>query len=195
MELLASWISAISEVVIALGLVLTYWQFRADHARSRRERAVSLVSDWANSVLQRASSARKLTERLNTEQTRALWNQESFKIEEKLFGLVDSALERTAPPPDGGMITLSEEQSAEIRWQVVSYLNKLEVVLAAWRHNVADREMLSEQFHFLVSPKQNHYILERFRDVSGQANTYPSIADFVYFLRMKELPKPGKSKT
>jgi hypothetical protein len=194
MEISASWVSAISEVVIAVGLGLTFWQFRADHARSRRERAVALVGEWAQCVLQRASSARKFTERLTNEQTLALWNQESFKIDEKLFGLVDSALERTAPSPVGGLITLSEEQSAEIRWQVVSYLNKLEVVLAAWRHNVADREMLAEQFHFLVSPKENQYILERFREVSGQANTYPSIADFVHFLRTKQLPERGKKK-
>ena len=44
---MASWISAAAESLIALGVALTYWQFRADHARSRRERAVELIGTWA----------------------------------------------------------------------------------------------------------------------------------------------------
>src|SRR6476659_7858846 len=47
MEKLPEWITAISGVINALGIGLLYWQLRADHNRSRRERAVEIIGDWA----------------------------------------------------------------------------------------------------------------------------------------------------
>lgn len=81
-----------------------------------------------------------------------------------------------------------------MRWEIVTYLNSLESILSAWRHNTADKEMIEEQFRYMVSPKDGHYILEKFREAAGGAHTYPSIDQFVSHLKTVRANPNGKPK-
>lgn len=181
----ATWISAIANVLIALGVGLALWSFRGDHERSRREKAIELISQWALNMNKRGSAARKLVETLDKEKSKALFNQEPLKIDKKHIGLLRAALEAEVEEPTGDEITLDESQSSELRWQVVTFLNNLESVLSAWRHNVADKEIITEQFRYLVSTTDGHYILERFRVIAGGNHTYPAIQDFVQHIKQE----------
>ena len=188
----ATWISAVANIFIALGVGLAWWSFRGDHERSRREKAIELVSQWAINMNKRGSAARKLVETLDKEKSKSLWKQEPLKIEKKHIGLLRAALEVEVEAPNGSDIPLEETQSSELRWQVVTFLNNLESVLSAWRHNVADKEIISEQFRYLVSPTDGHYILEEFRIAAGGNHTYPAIKEFVDHIN-EELKSKGNS--
>lgn len=188
----ATWISAVANIFIALGVGLAWWSFRGDHERSRREKAIELISQWALNMNKRGSAARKLVETLDQEKSKLLYNQEPLKIDKKHIGLLRAALEANVDEPNGGEITLDETQSSELRWQVVTFLNNLESVLSAWRHNVADKEIITEQFRYLVSTTDGHYILKEFRVVAGGNHTYPAIQEFVEDIK-QELSKGNKS--
>lgn len=190
----ASWISAVANIFIAIGVGLAWWSFRGDHERSRREKAIELISQWALGLNKRGSAARKLVETLDQERSKSLFNQESFKIDKKHVGLLRAALEAEVEEPSGDDICLDENQSSELRWQVVTFLNSLESVLSAWRHNVADKEIITEQFRYLVSTADSHYILEEFRVAAGGSHTYPAIQEFVEYIRkeMNGRQKSGK---
>lgn len=188
----ATWISAVANIFIALGVGLAWWSFRGDHERSRREKAIELISQWALNMNKRGSAARKLVETLDHEKSKSLYKQEPLKIDKKHIGLLRAALEVEVKESSENDITLDETQSSELRWQVVTFLNNLESVLSAWRHNVADKEIISEQFRYLVSPTEGHYILEEFRIVAGGNHTYPAIKEFVDYIN-KELEKNDNS--
>lgn len=204
MSEVTDWISAIANSIVAGGLLLTLRQvniaskelkqaradMEGDHERSRRERAIELFAAWARHLNQRAAASRKFSERLSSDQARALFNQDSFEVDEKYLGLLTAALSGKAPVPENGKIKLTEELASEIRWQIVTYLNNLEAILAAWLHNVADKQIIEEQYRFLISPSEGHYILQEFRNVAGGSHTYPAINEFVKHIREKSFTIP-----
>jgi len=206
------WIIAIASSVAALGVLGVIYQTRtaiqqldttiqslkADHERSRRERAVELLRHWDSNLTLSGAVARKFAESLNFETSKCLYQQKPFKIKNTHYGLFvgclspASAKQRREEKPDED-IEVTERESSEIRWAVLSYLNHLETVLAAVRHNVADKEMLYEQFTYLVSPSDGHYLLEDFRRAAGGGATYPSIEAFADELKAKhQISSPGK---
>jgi hypothetical protein len=180
---LPEWISAIANVFTAVGIGLAWWSFRGDHERSRREKAIELISLWALNMNKRVSAARKLVEALDEASIRSLFSQEPFSINKKHIGLLQAALESRIDEQSTNEIHLDETKSSELRWQIITFLNNLESVCSAWRHNVADKEIIAEQFRYLVSPTEGHYILEKFRIISGGNHTYPAIEEFVNQLK------------
>jgi len=100
--------------------------------------------------------------------------------------LLDAAL-KDSLDCTGDNYKLSVEQSSSLRWEIINYLNALEVVFSAWNNNIADREMLEEQFRDLVSPEKDVYLLKNFRKAAGGPATFPCIEEFVKHL--------GKAKT
>lgn len=185
---ITAWISAVANIFIALGVGLAWWSFRGDHERSRREKAIELISLWALNMNKRGAAARKLVETLDKEKSKSLFNQEPLKINKKYSGLLQAALESKVNEPIGDNITLDELQSSELRWQIITFLNNLESVLSAWRHNVADKDIITEQFRYLLSTTDGHYILEEFRVAAGGNQSYPAIQEFVKHIK-EELNK------
>lgn len=189
---IAAWISAVANIFIALGVGLAWSSFRGDHERSRREKAIELISVWALNMNKRGAAARKLVETLDKERSKSLFNQEPLKINKKHIGLLQAALESKVEEPTGDNITLSELQSSELRWQIITFLNNLESVLSAWRHNVADKDIITEQFRYLLSTTDGHYILQEFRVAAGGNQSYPAIQEFVKHIK-EELNKENTS--
>jgi hypothetical protein len=58
----------------------------------------------------------------------------------------------------------------------------LEIVLTAWKDNIADQDILKNEFQPLYNPQSGDYMLEKFRQASGGASSYPSISKFVQSL-------------
>ncbi|QNP59465.1 hypothetical protein [Paenacidovorax monticola] len=136
MSAITDWVTAVSAMVSAIGVVfaarqlqLSRQQFLDDHARSRREVAVQLFADWAKNLDRRATSARKFVQELSQEEVKCIFNSEELSIDSKHAGRLAAALRESPPAEDGGKIRLSVEISSEIRWQLVTYLNNLEAVL------------------------------------------------------------------
>ena len=124
--------------------------------------------------------------------------KDQFGVEEKYEEIIKGCLlggpEKLILKREGGEIKLTQVQVSQIRWEVVSFLNMLEGVMAAWRHNVADRDIIEEEFQYLVSPEKDHYILKDFRIVAGGKDVFPAIQEFVEKLEKKSTFKSGKGK-
>ena len=162
-------------------------QMSNDHERSRRENAINALIHFDQNLSNKASSSRKFVETLEFSQVKSLINQESFEIDIKCKELFLSCIKSSTSTDelyskDSTTIKISEKISAQIRWQVIIYLNILETVLSAWRHNVADRNMIEEQFEFLVLPEEGHYILKDYRKAIGGKGSYPSIEEFAEYI-------------
>ncbi len=192
------WVTAIGTAVTAGGVVLLWKQLDllrkqviADHERSRRENAINYVFEWSTGVLRGGSLARRLAENLDEQGTRDLVNERPLKFPADKKGHLLGVLSKV---PEGGLqekdgqILLGESEVSEIRWQLVRYLNILESIFAAARHNIADKEILIEQFGFLVSPREGHHLLKRFREALGTEG-YPSLSELE-----KELEKLHETK-
>jgi hypothetical protein len=76
--------------------------------------------------------------------------------------------------------------ATHIQFTVISYLNSLEVVMSAWKHSIADRAIITEEFQFLWDQKERKAALENFRKAvrdSSQVEVFPGILEFINDLR------------
>jgi len=170
-----------------------------DHERSRRENAVNMILRWAENMQQESTSARKFVESLDEHLTLKLYREEPLKLELR----PDTTRYLNTCLSPGGMaahirfdeageqIEVSEAAVSFIRWQAIKYLNTLEAVLTTWRHNVADRDIIREQFKYLVNPQKGYNAMAKFREAMGGQN-FPAIAAFIKELRTDEPPSEGK---
>jgi Leukotriene A4 hydrolase, C-terminal len=95
MHSLPEWITAIGTLLTAGGILflrkqlqLMKLQIEADHERSRRENSINYLFEWSKGLLRSSSLARRLVEELNEEQTKALANEEEFRIDKKHKDLI-----------------------------------------------------------------------------------------------------------
>jgi hypothetical protein len=169
----------------------TLSQISKDHERSRRELAIELMRAWTTSLDHKGSISRKLVETFDESQARKLFNQEELSLNDSTQKNLFSAAFDADLEADN---RVSARQSAELRWRVITYLNALETILAAWHHNIADRDILEEQFKYLVSDRDGYSILANFRKAAGSNDTYPAIQAFVAHVQSKlRSAQAGKS--
>lgn len=208
MPKITDWITAIAGVVSALAIIVLLRQARLvakqielqtqqtkdDHDRSRREHAINQVTRFTDRLQQGSSAARRLVETLDVEQTRKLYNEEPFTLSanEKNKNWIAACLAQTDIKLDtdyerGCQLHLSQPVVSAIRWKAITYLNGLEGVMAAWRHNVADREMITEQFGYLIDENKGHHLLTKLRTEAGGDAAYPAIAEFADDLKMQTI--------
>jgi hypothetical protein len=216
MSAITDWITALATAVSATAICFLWVQTRLlkeqgrstqaqldllqkeigdDHERSRREIAINLMLAWTEHLQRETSSARKLAEALTDTECRDLLAEKPlqlrFELKDKIETCLGSAPNTLTVKNDH--LCLKESEVALIRWQALRFLNTLEVIMAAWRHNTADRRMLTEQFRYLFDPQKGFTILENLRSAAGGKSVYPAIAEFADHVR-KELGQddPGK---
>jgi hypothetical protein len=201
MENLIKVLAIVRDLFAIVGIGLALWRifimrntFFSDHDRSRRTKSIDLIQFWASNLTKQSSIARKLVESFTAEQCKSLAEGKSFNIDSTKKDLIVELF----PQYDSGnnqILSLNEVQSSILRWEVVNYLNNLESVLSAWKHNVADKVILEEQFTYLYNPKENHTIVENFR-IALEIDTYPGIKEFIDHLKnnLKSNVIKGKSK-
>jgi|Deesub1362B_J571_1020462.scaffolds.fasta_scaffold23086_1 hypothetical protein len=122
----SNWVSSVANVVIAIGVIFVLWQahllrqqIEADHDRSRKELAVSLIGEWTRSIKPELSSADKLVRQWDCEQSRNMVNILPVKITPKQKHLAEACLNRelkNANIGQDGRIELDETEVAEIRY-------------------------------------------------------------------------------
>lgn len=185
---IATIIGSFAVVGLSLQVYIAHKQVKSDHERSRREKSVDILMEWAKNLKKEGSVARKIVECLSEEQCRDIFGQNEVKINKKhanlLVQLFGKNLEGLNEPTE--TITLSEAQSTELRWHVVSYLNSLEFTLVAWQYSVVDKKIIESQFGYLFRPSDGHEVLKNFRKVADGSKTYPAIEIFTAHLSQKE---------
>ena len=193
---MTDWIVAISSSITAITILLIWVKYRADHERSRRENAVNLCTNYIASLNRRTASAFRFAETLNPKDSRHLYKMETFSVDAKFKALIIGASSGVLNEEDllssKGELKLNEELVAAIRWELITHLNSIEAVLSAWRHNVADKEMIKEQFSHLISVDDGYSIVENFRNAGGGSRAYPSIYEFVEEIVEQNKPQPSK---
>jgi hypothetical protein len=201
---ITDWLAAIFAAIAATAALAGLYsvrllriQLERDHDRSRRERAVELIQHWTVSLGREASSARKLVQKLDAERTKKLFNQEPMSMAEDLKDYAEACLHPagiTVTPKDG-QIHLDGGACSIIRWYALSYVNTLESIFVAWRHNIADRDIIEEQFNYLLDPASGHNALEVFRTVCGGRKVFPATHEFMNRLKESgEILAPGKQR-
>ena len=70
----------------ALGGVILLWiQIKAEHERSRREKAVDLLLKWNDSLKKETTAARRVVEEFTPDQCRCLYKEEPFCVNKKQY--------------------------------------------------------------------------------------------------------------
>lgn len=197
-----NWVSSITNIVLAFSVLLIWWQalllrrqienarehlelsqkvLKADHDRSRKERAIEVLRQWNKEISPQASAADKLVRKWNNEQCRRLLNHQTIRIKPEDKNLVEACLDKGVcnPNTSEGSIELEPEEVTQIRYQVISYLNSTEIALISWHLNVADQETIERQFSFLYQPEIEYSALENFRKVVTNPDAFPAIRSFI----------------
>jgi len=182
----ATIIGALAIIVVAIQAAIAFRQFKADHERSRREKAVDLLFEWSKALKKEWAIVRKIIETLTEEQCREVFAQQKITIPEKQKKLLLHFFdEKVLEEKESGEAVLSEAQSSELRWHAISYLNSLEAVLIAWQYSVVDRGMVESQFGYLFRPEQGHSALKYFRVAAGGELSYPATEIFSSHIERK----------
>ena len=94
-------LASILQIFVIGGVIwqgsLLYQQMKADHERSRREKAVEILFQWSINLKEGNSLARKIVESLNEEQARSLLNQEKICINKKYLDSIKKLLDINLP--------------------------------------------------------------------------------------------------
>lgn len=176
-------IATIIQAIAAIGIVVQIWlsnkEIKADHERSRREKSVDILNQWSQNLRKEGSIARKIIEKLNEEQCREIFNNQSVKIDKKHESLLNQFFgEGNIDTENGDLIKLTELQSTELRWHAITYLNTLEFTFVAWQYSVVDRSIIESQFQYLFDPANGREILKHFRKAAGGEDSFPAIEIF-----------------
>jgi hypothetical protein len=200
-----TWIEWVRDILASFALGFALWRiflmretFFSDHDRSRRTKAVDLIQFWSSNLTLRASLARRIAESLEEQQCRDLSEQKPFDIPSSKEDLLRMYLREVTPSKEteksaDTILKLDEGQVSVLRWDVVSYLNQLEAILSAWRHNIASRDILEEEFDYLYDASKGMTMIEKFRIASG-IDSYPAIKEFVEHVKSAKQNKGDKGK-
>lgn len=172
-------------------------QIRIDNDRARREKAVELMKYYTErfEVFGTSYLIRYMVSQLPRSDCEKLFRGQSLVVSEQFavdverfmfsqFGATES-IDKT----DAHTVKLTERQVSAISRATMYYLNILETIASAWRHNIADRDILDEEFR-TVFVKNNQFPLEEFRNVTG---IFPSVKIFARHL-IDKTPPPIESK-
>jgi hypothetical protein len=194
----ASCIAAVGIIILATQLFLQRRIWVTDHDRSRKEKAIEVIKDYTLSANKSWAAVLKLVEKLSEEQCRKLYRGDKFKIgteyKDLLFASIPNDIDVPSTGGDQTTIDLSERQVFALRWQAISFLNAVEVVLEAWARNVADQEIIENEMRFLYDPTEGTYALEKFRVCCGGKEGYPAIHDFIATMKEKKSAAKGPDR-
>lgn len=181
-------------------------QLQDDHERSRRQLAVKLMRFWcihANYNTPFFVCGRRLVQEFSKAQCKKLQNGEVIVVDGEFRHLLD-AFRADFPHQfsdssrsntdaiktlQGNELELSKTEVACLRMILTRYLNCLETVATAWRHNVADRGIIEEEFERIISFDKKEFVLEAYRRETG---VYPSINELAHRLISNQEIKPSK---
>lgn len=186
-------ILVISAALVTWQIILLRKQIRTQHEEHRRENTTNVMFTWCNSLQKETCMAEVIARSLNTSQCKKLYLHEPFSVDNttksdicKFCAKKENACADCGLMNDG--ITVDGKILSELRWHVVTYLNTLETVMAAWHLGTVDRATIQEQFAFLTNPdKGNALVIFRYT-----AGGYPLIEEFIDTIKAKGLTNSKK---
>jgi hypothetical protein len=154
-------LSVIANVATAVGIWFLWKQVNllksqicSDHERSRREKAVDLCLEWSKFLKENTIISRSLVENFSIDQAQQLWRFDPLIIKSTNKPVIDACFsyQNGFYEEKDGNIIISRRGSSFLRWHIIGYLNMLESILSARRHSIADRDIIKEEFKYLLEP-------------------------------------------
>ncbi|MBE3862418.1 hypothetical protein HJ170_23630 [Vibrio parahaemolyticus] len=183
------------DVVMALAAIITTWsvflirrQIRFDHERSRREKAIELMHLWSTHPHGLSCPivvlCKNLVDRMTLEHCEKLVAKQAVSLDENLLDelvllrrhIQTNDLIEGYKPENIECTKLTAEESILIAQYASRYLNILEIVAASWKHHIADREMIEEEFFQILRRKRGTPLMKNYRTAMG---VFPSLNELV----------------
>ncbi len=189
--------SAMASIVSASGIFLLWRQISAEHERGRREKAIEIMNFFISTrPLEEMALSRLLLNELDKKQSELLFSMQDIQIDSKFEEHLRFVLSKyigsdVKLEENEGLIVLQSTEVIVLRAIVLNLLNTLESMASAWRHNVADREILEDEFCNVVIPRTGRVIFEDFIIASG---SYPSLKEFVETIKRKKDHRSNKGR-
>ena len=191
-------VAAIASCISAAGVFFLWKQIRADHERARREKAIELMQFYVTSTASYdgvgGGLLRKFARELDKQQCELLVNCQPMRIDGKYSELLrpifnsltgDSALQE-----HGSELVLTVTQVTILKQQIYLYLNVVETVSAAWRYNIADRDIIEDEFLDVVLERRGIF---DYRDLRYLSGAFPSITALSRALERRRGNLQGKA--
>jgi hypothetical protein len=183
-------VSAIVGVILCYQLFQTKKQFLENHRIQRNVYTTDLMRWWIENITSSMEAARQFVERLSIDQCEMIIkggniklvllstedNKSDYMIDKLKICLGDNYSKIKVL---NDIVEIESPETARIKSLCAKYLNTTETVLSAWRHNTANREIIAEEFEYIIHGKKNFKMLENFRLKNGGVECFPSIIEFI----------------
>ena len=178
------WITAIAGSVGACSLLVIIWQVKANHDKSRREKALDILEQWDKIRTPNAFRYEQLMFSLSSPDVEKIEKGQSIEINKEL---AEKHLPDLQENKDGKYI-IPVHMVLEIRSTLLTLLNTIENVALAYKHQVADREILDDAYYHILIEKDFLRKCGDFMEHFG-AGAWPSVTE------LPKLMKPPKSRS
>jgi Fe-S cluster biosynthesis and repair protein YggX len=167
-----------------------------DHERSRQSQAIEMMKFWFNSSYGASVDAHrnlsKLVSILDPRTCEAIEQQNAFTIsvaDQDIYRavLVDEISVKHDSPQ---RIEIRAEQSAMLRTYLTKNANLLEIVASAYMNNVADRQMIEQEFMHVFF-KNEQFSIGNFINATSR---YPSLKALRLIFQQKKLDQAAHDK-
>ena len=180
---------ALSAILIIPQIFLMRKQLKDHHEEHRRENTANIMHIWCNSLKKEASMSEDVVRKFTEQQCQRLYRHEPFNVSDEVIPSICKFC--TLSKEDCKTCTIMTEKKVdgkilnELRYQVISYLNMLETVMVSWHLGIVNREVIENQFRFLIEDGKG-MALDAFRRTAGG---YPLIDSFIDEIKEKSPPQ------
>lgn len=182
-----SFLSLLSLILLMLQFFYSRQDSKNMHDERRREKTVEIMMQWHTASSKESRMAELIVNDFSSEKCRCLYNNQRFKVRKRTYYKI---CECCGKPIAQKNIFFKKDNTDEsywiegellnqLRWNVTSYLNNLEIVFVAYHQGIVDKKIIEAQFSFLYHPEKNKNALSTYRSIAGDGNSYPAIELFI----------------
>jgi hypothetical protein len=181
------WVAAAASTIGSLSLLLIVWQVKANHDRERRKVALDVMRDMQEVIDKNSFRYMNLMFSLPKADIENIKNGRMIEPEKRI---VAPWLPELADSSDSDFVALDVDMVLEIRIAVVRMLNALEAVAIAYKHGVADREILNEAYYPLLIQAGFLRKCQDFMD-NYESGAWPALKDLEKLMNPAYQRKPA----
>lgn len=174
----AEFISAAGSILSSASFVILIWQVKVNHDKGRREKALSILEQWDKIRTDDAFRLELFLFSLSHEDVKHVKEGESFYIEKNI---AEKFLPELLCRVKNGKCLVDVITSFKVRHAGISLLNTIESIALAYKHNVADRDILDQAFKQSLIKDGYLQRLSEFSKLMGN-NYWPAIQELPKFM-------------
>ena len=188
---------------ISIGLLFKQVKLDADGYDAEREEnvrlnTVNVIHTWTAELKKESRLVEEFVDTCDEQTCKDIYNCKPFQVDRNKFNMIlqicfidhfnminNEYIEDNYKI--GNKYVVKDFVLSELRWHITSYLNSLEVVAISWQQGLVDRDVLFDQFSFLVANGRN--TMEKYRKIAGNGDSYPAIEAFCKAIKNSRVPR------